>query len=279
MTSAILIGQKFGSWTVLSRADNGPNWQPRWLCQCDCGSKPRIVGSHGLRHGRSTSCGCARRRKREFTAEHKANLSKSQSGRIIPQFARERSNLVGRTIGVWHVEKALPKNRKNGCYFYIAKCVNCGYKIKKSTFEVKRERECYACRGFPRGEAGFKLLYASYRDYSRKVSRDFNLTKDQFRALAESACFYCGSPPMSVKTGASNRLMTGWGTYIYNGIDRVDNSKGYTTSNCVACCEICNRAKHTRSADTFVEYIRRFAQNILNGTVPCLKAREVRLAE
>lgn len=40
----------------------------------------------------------------------------------------------------------------------------------------------------------------------------------------------------------------------YNGIDRLDNSKGYTIDNSVACCSKCNIAKGT---DTKEEYIAR----------------------
>jgi hypothetical protein len=42
-----------------------------------------------------------------------------------------------------------------------------------------------------------------------------------------------------------------------NGIDRVDNSRGYHTDNCVSCCIACNREKRAQSQAAFLENTRR----------------------
>lgn len=52
-----LTGQRFGRWTVLSRAESNKWRATRWLCQCDCGKTKIVVGS-SLRRGLSLSCGC-----------------------------------------------------------------------------------------------------------------------------------------------------------------------------------------------------------------------------
>lgn len=54
-----LTGQKFGHWTVLSRAENNHKGNSRWLCECDCGIQ-RVVLGDSLRSGKSTNCGCKR---------------------------------------------------------------------------------------------------------------------------------------------------------------------------------------------------------------------------
>jgi hypothetical protein len=41
----------------------------------------------------------------------------------------------------------------------------------------------------------------------------------------------------------------------YNGIDRVDSTKGYFNENVVSCCKVCNRAKSNLSLDEFKEWI------------------------
>lgn len=61
-----LTGRRFGSLTVLSRADtdyvctcNGKEkstW--KWVCQCDCGKVVEVMQTN-LTNGRSTSCGCS----------------------------------------------------------------------------------------------------------------------------------------------------------------------------------------------------------------------------
>lgn len=52
-----LTDQTFGRLTVLERAENGPNGQCRWLCQCECGTRKVILASE-LRTGGTKSCGC-----------------------------------------------------------------------------------------------------------------------------------------------------------------------------------------------------------------------------
>lgn len=61
--------------------------------------------------------------------------------------------------------------------------------------------------------------------------------KDAVKRLT-GICFYCGS------LGP-------------NGIDRVDNSKGYTVENTVSCCWPCNRAKMDLTPKEFIENARR----------------------
>jgi hypothetical protein len=45
-----LTGQRFGRWTVLSRADNAASGSAVWNCVCDCGTERRVLGV-GLREG------------------------------------------------------------------------------------------------------------------------------------------------------------------------------------------------------------------------------------
>ena len=47
------------------------------------------------------------------------------------------------------------------------------------------------------------------------------------------------------------------GDFIYNGLDRIDNSKNHSKENCVACCKYCNYAKRERSFSEFKEWINR----------------------
>lgn len=42
---------------------------------------------------------------------------------------------------------------------------------------------------------------------------------------------------------------------LYNGIDRIDNSKGYNLDNCVTCCTQCNTAKMQETEEDFKKWI------------------------
>lgn len=62
-----LTGKTFGRLTVIKQADDYVNSQgtryAQWLCQCSCGSEPKVVRQTSLRSGASTSCGCIQKEK------------------------------------------------------------------------------------------------------------------------------------------------------------------------------------------------------------------------
>lgn len=89
-----------------------------------------------------------------------------------------------------------------------------------------------------------------------KPMLEFSLTKKQFETLIFENCYYCGG-------GLSNCISIKYKTgdsfgFIYNGVDRVDNTKGYSLSNSITCCKWCNQAKSDRSVSEFVEWGKTF---------------------
>ena len=100
------------------------------------------------------------------------------------------------------------------------------------------------------GEASFSALIAAYRTSAAKRGYDFFLTEDEFREFTNASCFYCGKGPMGKKVAKSY-----YGHYPYNGIDRVDNSKGYTMKNCVSCCKYCNAMKMAMNLEDFLSHV------------------------
>src|SRR5581483_10875308 len=83
------------------------------------------------------------------------------------------------------------------------------------------------------------LTYARHRTWQYRFYRcrfqarqrgiPFTLTPDQYKAIADLPCVYCGHPEKD--TGS--------------GIDRRDSVKGYTATNSVAACGPCNWAKNS----------------------------------
>lgn len=57
MKAVQLEGKKFGKLLVIGRAENGPRWRSRWICQCDCGKTVVVLGD-SLKSGKTNSCGC-----------------------------------------------------------------------------------------------------------------------------------------------------------------------------------------------------------------------------
>ena len=46
------------------------------------------------------------------------------------------------------------------------------------------------------------------------------------------------------------------GSYVYSGLDRVDNSIGYILENVVPCCVTCNSMKMAMSYNEFITHLR-----------------------
>lgn len=97
-----------------------------------------------------------------------------------------------------------------------------------------------------------QTLIGGYKINAKKRNIKYDITEEQFAEITQKDCFYCGVKPSNVsKKKLSN------GDYIYNGIDRVDNSKGYEIDNIVPCCRICNVAKNTLTLSEFKNWIKR----------------------
>jgi len=95
------------------------------------------------------------------------------------------------------------------------------------------------------GEESFNALYSRYKKQSKDLP--FALTKDEFKKLTQQNCYYCGVEPQQEQNN---------GTYLYNGLDRLDNNLGYIANNVVACCKTCNRAKHALDAIQFKSWLK-----------------------
>jgi hypothetical protein len=139
--------------------------------------------------------------------------------------------------------------------FTSNKCYECRIKILRSepvrAKAVKAAQEKVDMR--PKGLSAFNKVYSQYQCAAARRGREFSLNKDQFRALITQSCHYCANPPNKTSRAYSAQA----GTFSHNGIDRKDNSLGYTVENSLPCCEDCNRAKLERSYEEFKSWIAR----------------------
>jgi hypothetical protein len=69
-------------------------------------------------------------------------------------------------------------------------------------------------------DAGYRSIYSSYKLNAKSRGFDFNIDFDYAVSILKSDCHYCGIEP-------SNTYMKSYYNATYNGIDRVDNTKGY----------------------------------------------------
>jgi len=133
-------------------------------------------------------------------------------------------------------------------------CVNCGkdYEQFKTRFN-KPSKICKLCNEYNAAQDSkrsgrirnyknehFRNLEIYYKDYiSSATTRNYTigLQFEDFKQLVLSQCHYCQY----------------FKDEEINGIDRLDNRKGYEKDNCVPCCETCNMMKHTYHPLFFIE--------------------------
>lgn len=103
----------------------------------------------------------------------------------------------------------------------------------------------------PQGTAALNKLYGNYKTSARDRGYTFDLDVNVFHQLTSDTCYYCGREPSQVM-GDYGTLN---GSYVFNGIDRIDNTQGYIEGNVVTACKVCNRAKQAMTHAEFMEWI------------------------
>lgn len=126
--------------------------------------------------------------------------------------------------------------------------VSCGHVGKVNRVTARR---------LPDNAAEKNYLYISYKKRAEYTNKSFTLDKTEFVALAEQNCAYCGAEPSNNR---KSKHIDGV-VWKYNGLDRIDSSKGYDSDNVVACCWECNRMKRDMAAQDFLAHARKVAQH------------------
>lgn len=168
------------------------------------------------------------------------------------------NDYTGKKYGYLTVIKFIGKVKKTkgNNYIWLCKC-QCGNEKNLNIHDVKRggisSCGCYRSKlqsdikRKPPGVAAMNNLYNIYMKICvNERGYKFELTKDEFFYLTKSNCYYCNKPPSQIKKAK-------YSDYVYNGIDRVDNSEGYLKNNVVACCKECNSNKSGISKELVVK--------------------------
>lgn len=174
---------------------------------------------------------------------------------------------TGNRYGSWRIIKFDHRDQR-GSILWLCQC-DCGATSAVSGVALRRgkTKSCRKCsttalRGHPAynklppGESGFHDVIRSMKRHAYLAKRQWDITNEEVRTLIESPCFYCGSPPSNVAKHPDHN-----GEYLYNGVDRLDNNKGYIMSNVVPCCWRCNRAKQGDNYLEFMDWIQRIVNH------------------
>ena len=109
------------------------------------------------------------------------------------------------------------------------------------------------------GLANMRTIILSYKRNAKMRRIEYKLTEEQFAETTQQNCYYCGAKPNNV-----SKYKQYFGDYIYNGIDRIDNNKGYIIDNIVPCCHICNQAKSSLTLQEYKNWIKKSYNYMFN---------------
>jgi len=157
---------------------------------------------------------------------------------------------VGEKINKLKILELIGK-RHNGHRVKIMCLVECECGTKFETLiesVVSGQTTSCGCNRKKHGNSAQRKMYNNYKNGAKSRGYSFELTQEEFVFISSSYCHYCGAEPSNVKEMYGD-------TFVINGIDRMDNTIGYTIGNSLPCCSICNRAKGILSYDDFLGWI------------------------
>lgn len=231
-----ISGQIFEFLTVLDDYERTAG-HTFWLCQCECGNIKHVRLDLIKKVGH---CGCLKKKIKQ--------LGGSRFGRLLVQNSFEQRRIKNKVKTFWY-----------------CKC-DCGNEkwIDRSSLISKHTTSC-GCyskemRSRPNGAAAKTKLYCRYRADAKRRKIDFNISESDFIKIALNKCVYCGRKDVSYYQPKRCN-----GGIKYTGVDRKDNTLGYSADNCQSCCLDCNRAKWQLSEEKFLKliesiYINRFVE-------------------
>jgi len=109
---------------------------------------------------------------------------------------------------------------------------------------------------------GVVLRRSFLRQYKRMAvdtGIKWTITDNHFYALIRGLCYYCGWQPVALQQ--------------FNGVDRYEESQGYTPQNSVPICTACEAIRHEfPSAEAMWKHVKRILDRHTGGIVHPSKA-------
>lgn len=213
----------------------------RVLVKCECG-KEFACASYDLRAGKTSSCG--------------ATLCSTRS-----------SNLIGMTFGFLKVLSLKDEKNDRGELLWDCQCV-CGeqHVVKSEHLTNNLVNSCGCKSGTlrsrklskPTEQVAINSIWHQYKYGAKNRNLDFSLSLDDVKNFIFKNCHYCGNDLIAefvIKYITGNKIVR------YNGIDRVDAALGYSLTNCVTCCKMCNAAKSDYSVTEFLDWAKQLIKH------------------
>ncbi len=181
----------------------------------------------------------------------------------------KEGEVFGRLVVIKKDETSTPGNP-----YYFVKC-SCDGKMVSVRGSALREKNTVSCGCYQKesrfgdlGVSSWNQIIAGYRSGAKGRGHTFELSFEYFVSHAIQNCHYCGAKPRKhnkylnsdgffshPRSGRKDPSVIEKAWIELNGLDRIDNDKGYIEGNIVPCCTICNYAKHSLTYEEFITYI------------------------
>src|SRR5579872_1915065 len=149
------------------------------------------------------------------------------------------------------------RDKDSNTTYYLCKC-DCGNEKRVSCSNLKSTTRSCRClqkelvSKRTRKSSGYSILTSIVTYYKRNAklrNLQWDLSRSVVAELIMLPCYLCGRQN---QTGTKTK----YGDVLFhNGIDRLDNTKGYTLANSVPCCKTCNLAKNDLSFEEFKNWV------------------------
>lgn len=173
----------------------------------------------------------------------------------------------GTNFGNWYVlgrDFSKGDRRK----YYVCHCI-CG-KLKSVISHSLYNGDSTSCgcqyaAGLPRArkssyeDRALTHIMNGYKAHTIQRGQEFTIDRATFLRLIKKDCYWCGSKPNNKLKGSVIFHLKGQDhsdyEFLYNGLDRIDNTKGYTEDNVNPCCYVCNRARNNMLFEEFKAWL------------------------
>lgn len=181
-------------------------------------------------------------------------------------------DLAGRKFNRLTVVRRAEKNSSNA---YLWECIcDCGKTafVQTSNLKSGNTTSCGCARRKENRDLVIeRRLFTVFKVQSKRRSKKVSIPFKVFVEIIKKNCFYCDSEPSNVFVYHQTKEV-----YRYGGIDRIDNSIGYTKENVVPCCKTCNKAKSEMTTDEFLGWLRRIYKNFAVPNLHAVKSPSVK---
>lgn len=157
-----------------------------------------------------------------------------------------RKDLSGQKFGSLFVEKFIgyrSQGKNTRVAFFRCLC-DCGaHKEVKGTHLSRGDtKTCGASihKILPNNAAKVRAKFLNYKRHAEGRGYEWTISYPFFNSLVLMRCDYCGKEAKP-----------------FNGLDRVDNDRGYIEENVVPCCKQCNQAKSDFHLEEFLNWVER----------------------